>query len=65
MQCKSELTILTVYLSSATLFCIINEKDRINTKSPKRTINEYIIKDMVQNIQKTISEDSRLLNKQE
>ena len=37
MQCKSELTILTNYLSSAALFCMINEKDRINAKSPKKT----------------------------
>ena len=69
MQCKSELTIL-VYLSGATLFCIINEKDRINAKSPKKTINEYsllslINEDMVQNIWKIINKDSRLLNSQE
>ena len=45
MQCKSELTltILTDYLSSATLFCLINKEDRINAKSPKTTINEYIL----------------------
>ena len=43
MQCKSELTILTDYLSSATLFCLINNEDRINAKSPKTTINEYIL----------------------
>ena len=69
MQCKSELTILTNYLSSAALFCMINEKDRINAKSPKKNNKrilftfKYIIKDIVQNIQKPISEDSRLLNK--